>query len=209
MPADQSSVNAPRAASAIDVAVARGDHDAFQQRHARYAPGIRRYFLRRTATNAEQADELCQQTWTELWRIVEDRRYDPTRATFSTLAYAVAGHVWLRHCRAPSGRSESGEPPEGQDARDLAGALQHAELLEALRACLDRQGKPNALEPIELHVVVESAAGQTERELARRLGLSPSSVHARKIAAHNKLRRCLEAKGFGGETIEQIGLRLE
>ncbi|MEP0847947.1 MAG: sigma-70 family RNA polymerase sigma factor [Phycisphaerae bacterium] len=209
MRADRQSVNAPRASTAIDAAVAKGDHDAFHQRHARFAPGIRRFFLRRLATNVEMADELSQQTWAELWRVIEDRRFDPQRAAFSTLAYAIAGHVWLRHCRASSGRTESGELPQRPDPLDFAVALQQAELLHALRACVDRQSGPGALEPLERQVVLESAAGRTERELARRLGLSPSSVHARKAAAHKKLRRCLEAKGFGEESVEQISQRLE
>ncbi len=180
--------------AAIAQRAAAGDHDAFEQLHVRFADGIRRFFQKRIGGDA--ADELAQHTWSELWRAVSKGAYQPERAAFSTFAYAVAGNVWRRSRRDASRTL----PPVGQIASedDLAGALAHAELLDALRACLHEES--GELSEIERQIVLSMAAGESERDIARAQGVAASTVHDRKLAAMNKLRIMLAARGFGEQS---------
>lgn len=189
--------------------VAGGDRAAFERLHDRLAPGLTRLFLRKTGGRAELSDELVQQTWAEFWRLVRSGRYDPARAAPSTVAYAVASNVWLRHCRAAATRQAETameEAPTGSEPHLL---LQHAELLDALRACIENSLGPYGLDAEEREIVREAARGVTERTLAARLGLAASTVNVRKREAYVKIRRCLAAKGFADEIVEQIPLALE
>lgn len=193
--------------AAVEAALAAGDRGAFAAAHARYAPGIRQFFLRRTGGRIELAEELEQQTWTHLWSAVRMRRYDPTRARVSTFVYAIAHNVWLQHCRA-SGR----RVPDwlaGEFAPDSTGVAEHAEILDALRDCLARRDGPEALTQEERDVILEVAAGASERDLARTRLVAASTVHARKTSALQKLRKCLARKGFSEESIERSSLELE
>lgn len=184
------------------------DHAAFASAYARFAPGIRRFFEKRSRGRRGLAEELAQQTWSEVWQLIHNGRYDPDRAALSTLAYAVAQHVWLRHTHA---RPAATGPLPQHEARasDPASAIAHAELLDALRDCLNAIAGETALDAVDRQIVTGIARGRTERELAGELGLAPSSINARKQIAYARLRRCLAAKGFSYRTVEQIDLYLE
>lgn len=185
----------------------RADPADFAALHNRLAPGLRALFQRRAHGRHDLADDLAQQTWWQVWRAVCEGRYDASRAAPSTFVYAVANHVWLQHCRAARSVGRSAQLADRSPS--LNGVLEYSELLEALRACLQQRNGPAALDDVERRVVLELAEGASERELASRLGLAASTVHARKTSAYMKLRSCLAAKGYDGEIVEQIDLSLE
>lgn len=185
--------------------IAAGDRSAFERLHARLDGGLRRLFMRRSSGKSELADELVQRTWGQLWQAVLQGRYDPSRSAISTFVYAIANNIWLQQVR--TSRRLLGELSD--DTGAVGGpddAISHAELLDALRDCLDRR---DLLNHDERYVVVQLAQGATERSLATELSLAASTVHSRKLSALDKLRSCLEAKGFSSDSVEQIGGLLE
>jgi RNA polymerase sigma factor (sigma-70 family) len=204
----------------LSALAAAGDHGAFEQLHRRVGAGLRRLFLKRSAGREELVDELCQKTWTSVWKALSEGKYDPGRAAITTFVYAVGNNAWLTHLRsfardrgyisgAPamldqrhmdSTRRFSGAQPD--DAHD------QAEAIECVRACL-REGGPAGLTDQERAIVREIAAGESDRGLARRLGLSSSTVNIRKHAGYAKIRAYLRSMGLeddeGAEADEDHG----
>jgi RNA polymerase sigma factor (sigma-70 family) len=163
-----------------------GDRLAFDHAVHRLSPGLARFLGKRTNDDAHLTQELCQQAWAEIWTAIAQRRYDPAKAALSTFAYAVAHKVWLRHLRS-AGRVV---PPEWA-ALDNADGLVHevmdqASQIDRVRALLS--GKEGNLTDDERWILRSAAAGVSDRELASRLGIAPSSANARKQAALAKLR---------------------
>ena len=191
--------------------VARGDKSAFERLYRRFRPGLLRLLLKRCGGRTEQAEELSQKTWMETWRAVRAGRYDPQQAAFSTFLYAVGYKVWLQHRRAARTGSINAEPelleslpqraPDGGE--DPADRLAACELLEAMRACLHETSGECGLTDEERQIVVAIANGDSERALADNLRVAASTIHARKMRAYEKLRRCLAAKGFAGRDAER------
>lgn len=185
---------------------AAGDDGAFEGLHARLDAGLLRWLTRRCAGREELAHDLAHRTWVEVWRCLRAEKYEAERAAFSTFLYAVAYKVWQRHGR-DSARSAAGldelAAAIADDDPTLHDVLADAEVIDAIRACLAATGSPFALTPEEREVAFGLASGESERTLADKLGLAASTVHARKLAAHAKLRRCLRAKGFAEGNIER------
>ena len=186
--------------------LARGDRAALDELHERYGAGLLAMFARRTGRRGDLVDDLAQSTWMHVWRAVAAKRYDPNRAAPSTFVYAVASHVWLQHCRGRRPLAELATDEQAADSAELAAVIHHAELLEALRVCLAADEGAHALTAEEREVVRGVAEGVGERALAMRLGLAPSTIHARKLSGHSKLKMCLRQKGFSEETVEQFRL---
>jgi RNA polymerase sigma factor (sigma-70 family) len=192
----------------------RGDRAAFELLVRRLAPGIRHMLLRRTGGRTPLADELAHDTWVAVWDVLRAGRYDAKKAAISTFAYAVAHKLWLRHLRR-SGRAplSYGVLDEMLAAPDEsvnpATTLQAAELLDAVRACLRAAETPYSLSEEERRIVIGLARGESERSLAEQLGVVASTIHARKLVAYRKLRRCLAAKGFSPDGTERGRLRGE
>ena len=181
---------------------ARDWRQEFQDAHERYGIGLRRFFSRRAGSNAEQVEELLQQTWVEVWKSLQQGRYLPERAALSTFVYAVANKHWLRVRRElgtrkrPVGDIENLladwiNPESGPD--DVTAV---SELLSALRDCIRDSEAASALTPEELSIVNGVMQGITERQLAQTLQVAPSTAHGWKRSALMKLRRCLTEKGF-------------
>ncbi|MGE0479263.1 MAG: RNA polymerase sigma factor [Phycisphaerae bacterium] len=193
---------------ALAVRAAAGDDDAFEGLHARLDAGLLRWLTRRCGGREELAHDLAHRTWVEVWRCLRAEKYDAERAAFSTFLYAVAYKVWQRHgrdsARAATGLDELAAAIADDDPT-LHDTLADAELVDAIRACLAATSPPFALTLDEREVAFGLASGETERSLADKLGLAPSTVHARKLSAHAKLRRCLRAKGFSEGNIERGG----
>lgn len=163
-----------------------GDRLAFDHAVHRLSPGLARFVGKRTNDDANLTQELCQQAWAEIWAAIVQRRYDPAKAALSTFAYAVAHKVWLRHLRH-AGRAV---PPEWAALDDADGpaveALDQASQIDRVRAFLS--GRAGDLTDDERWILRSAAAGVSDRELASRLGIAPSSANARKQAALAKLR---------------------
>lgn len=187
----------------------RGERPAFEELVRRLEQGLKRVLLRRTGGQFALVEELAQSTWVAVWDALRQGRYDAGRAAISTFVYAVAHKLWLRHLR--DRRGPAAEPAalesvligRATEADDPAAALESAELLEAMRGCLRSDGDAFSLTPEERRVVIGLAAGESERSLSAELGLAASTIHARKQAAYEKLRRCLAAKGFRLEPAER------
>jgi len=179
-----------------------GDEDAFESLHDRFDAGLRRFLQRRTPADVELAEELAQRTWVEAWRVLQGGRFDPERARFSTFLYGVAWKIVLRHRRQAGRMSRR----HSRDIDTVAGILDHAppasdvlelaELLGALDRCLHADHGAMSLTEAERRLVMASAQGATERDLAAAESLAPSTINARKRKAYRKLGACLRHKGF-------------
>jgi len=187
---------------------ANGNDAAFEELHRRLGGGLRRFLQRRLGANHDAVEDVGQAAWVEVWQSLRAGRYDASRARISTFVYAVAYKLLLRHYRTFARAGTTlGNPLSHADAvagdADFDAALHTSELLEALAACLRSEGGPNSLTADERRVVLGSAERQSERDLARILGIAPSTVHARKESAYAKLRKCLRTKGFAEEALER------
>jgi RNA polymerase sigma factor (sigma-70 family) len=182
-----------------------GDEGAFQQIHQRLDAGLKRQFLERAGGRADLADDLSQRTWIAVWRAFQGGKYHPERAAISTFVYAVGVKIWLQHLRA--NRRPIGQLPAtladaaGEDA-DPSLVLKLAELLDSLREGL-KPGNAGPLSEEERWIVQEAARGESDRTLAKRLGVAPSTLNVRKRGALDKLRRFLSSRGHRAETGER------
>lgn len=155
-------------------------------------------FLDRTAGRQDLSDELAQRAWGLAWKALAAGKYDPARAAFSTFVYAIAQNVWLQHLRA-SGQRQNNVGQLADDASPVSldqpeDTARLAEVVDLLRRVL-RGEVPAQLSDEERWIVRAIADGETDRGLAAKLRLSPSTANARKNSAFDKLRRFLASKG--------------
>lgn len=196
---------------AIDLA--RGERAAFETVYRRLSGWLRAELADRLASSGLDragAEELAQAAWAEVWRSVAAGRYDAQRAAVSTYIYAVALNVWRRHARdAARARSRldraaevaatraADAPNPANDPSDVAGLAETIDLVRRHAFGLADDKGPGAGSE-EAHVLRLLAEGLSDRELAQRLGVSPSTAHARKRAALDGLAASLrraQAKG--------------
>jgi RNA polymerase sigma factor (sigma-70 family) len=190
----------------LSARAAAGDRAAFEALHRRFAGGLSRLFLARTGGRVEPAEDLSQRTWMACWRSLQAGRYDPSRAAFSTFLYAIGTNIWREHLR------RHGRAPDIESHEDLSfivggddpsAAQRLAELLEDLRACL--RGEGESLSPEDRWILRAVSSGASDREMARDLGVAPSTMNARKRAALDRLRRWLAVRGHRAEPSERPG----
>jgi RNA polymerase sigma factor (sigma-70 family) len=186
-----------------------GEHEAFEEIYRRIGAGLRRLLLRRSAGREDLVDDLCQKTWASVWKALSEGKYDPERSAITTFVYAVANNAWMSHLRgfardqgyvggAPAmlGGEHAEQAECGAGLPDEVWA--HAETIECVRACL-REGGPGGLTESERAVVRAVAGGESDRGLARRLGLSSSTVNIRKHSGYAKIRAYLRSRGILAE----------
>lgn len=191
-----------------------GDHGSFEQIHRRVGAGLRRLLLKRSAGREDLVDELCQKTWTSVWKAFTEGKYDPERSAITTFVYAVGNNAWLTHLRsfardqgyingAPAmlGADHIDSSPHAAGGASADDAHMLAETIEHVRALL-REGGPGGMNENERAVVRAIAAGESDRALARRLGLSSSTVNIRKHAGYAKIRDYLRAHGLAADDWE-------
>lgn len=204
----------PPPLAALAAAAAEGDDRAFEELHRRLGGGLRRFIHKRIGAAPEIIEELSQNAWVEVWRALRGGRYDPARARITTFVYAIGYKMVLRYARAAKRDAsiaallDEAQHPAQWLTDSTTDFLHQCELLDALRHCLRHTGGPLSLSDEERDVVTGSAAGESERDLARRLGLAASTINARKKTAYAKLRTCLGGKGFiswSGEQPETPG----
>ena len=169
--------------------------ESVRSAHERFGPGLRRFFEARVGRD-RGAEELYQETWAALWESVRAGRYDPSRAALSTFLYAIATKIWLRYRRghAAGARRAAGvidDLAERALSRaagpgDEAGL---AELIERVVRCVS--GESGGLSEDERAVLLAVARGASDRDLAKLLGVAPSTAHARRATAFAKLRGML------------------
>lgn len=184
------------AARALD-----GDRTAFDQAVHRLSPGLERLIGKRVNHDLNLTHELCQQAWAEVWAAMVHKRYDAGKAALSTFAYAVAHKVWLRHLRA-AGRGIPAEWASLESSFEPSlESLDDAAHIERIRDCL--RGVGGNLTEDDRWILRQAAAGMSDRDLAARLGIAPSSANARKQAALSKLRAWLTKSHSDGDSGER------
>lgn len=195
------------AASLSDLtsAAARGDERAFAALHLRVGTGLRRVLLKRSGGRADLVDDLLQTTWAAVWEALRSGRYDPARGAITTFVYAVGNNAWLTHLRR-SGRaggagsigSSDGIERDAVTVEAIDSAMAEAELIDAVRVCVREEGRAGLSEQ-ERVIVRGMAGGESDRALARRLGLSCSTVNVKKQRALEKIREHLTERGLAEE----------
>jgi len=184
-----------------------GHRGAFDQIHARLSASLRRLFLQRAGGRDDLADDLAQRTWMAVWKAIREGKYRREKSAISTFIYAVGFKMWLQHLRQAGRAGEAKVDGEVLDALGAApgaepeSAADLADALQSLRECMNGGG-PGSLNEDERHIVTLAASGVPDRELARRLGIAPSTLNVRKQAAFAKIRRFLAVRGHRGESGE-------
>ncbi len=187
----------------LAAAAMAGDAAAFHLLQNALNSGVLRYFLARRPRDRDSCEELAHAAWIECWKSLQMRRFDSRRASFATYLYSICRHVWLQALRDRNKPFPEPRPEPVSAAPDEV--LSRAELLDALRGCIETAG----LTADERTVIGAVLQAQTERQLARTLGLAASTVHQRKADAFAKLRACLGKKGFPAEVVEQMARERE
>ena len=186
--------------AALCSAAARGDERAFAEVHKRLSGGLLRILLERTGGRADAAEELAQRTWVVVWEAIQSGKYDPTRSAITTYLYAVSHKVWLQYVRSTS-RSPTVSPEADQSSTlgedEPVSVAGMAELLQAVRECMEGSAA-DALTPEERALARAVASGQSDRALAKMLGLAPSTTNVKKRAVFEKIRRYLAIRGHRG-----------
>ena len=191
----------------LSAAAQQGDERAYHAIHARLDAGLRRFLMKRTHEDAELAEELAQRSWVALWEALRDGRYDPQRSALTTFLYGVGYKQYLQHARRTRGTlrviTDLDAQAEEMFAQndDPAEFVRACELLDAVRDCVNGSGGAD-LSAADREILAGVAAGESERQLAVRLGLAPSTVNARKQLALQKLQDYLERTGHAPESPE-------
>jgi RNA polymerase sigma factor (sigma-70 family) len=170
--------------------------EEFSRVHAALTAWTRRRLTELTG-DTHAADDLTQQTWQGVWEAVSQGRYDPQRAALSTFVYAVSQNVyrhWLRRQATVAGHAPAIAAAAAAPAEAESDPVADAELVEELRRVL-REGAPG-MGPVDLHALQLVAQGATDRDLAKSLGVAPSTAHARKRVALDALRSYLKSRFF-------------
>lgn len=184
----------------LAVGAARGDERAFEALHRRLSPGLKRLLLTRANQRHDVVEDITQRTWTAVWQALREKRYDENKSAITTFVYAVGYKLWLQHLRK---EGRAAELFKGTDAAfaaaaeaspDPASAARMAELLDAVRGCLRDEG--SELSEDERWLLRSAAEGASDRDLAKELGLAPSTINARKRGAMDKVRRYLAQRGY-------------
>lgn len=159
--------------------------------HTRFSRAVHRWFLDRCNGRHHTADDLAQRTWTALASTLARGGYDASRSAPSTFVYAVMHNTWRQHAAtlardAHTAALSDNEPLPGESNPTDAAAL--AELVEYVRSLLTDHHRLDAETRSVLRLV---GAGLSDRAMAERLGVSPSTAHERRRAALERVRRAL------------------
>jgi len=156
---------------------ARGDENAFRQIVERYQKEIFNFFLRITGGNSDDAEDLTQNLFINLYRSAS--RYKPT-SSFRTYIYRIARNLAISHFRSSGGRyfvsidessDEGVELVEQSPAVDPVRHVEAGELSEAYKEAL------MAL-PDEWRMILELRVGRglSYKEISEVTGKSVSAV---------------------------------
>ncbi len=184
---------------------AAGDEAAFAALANQLRPAYTVFFRERCQNKMDLVDDLTQKSLLGLWQALKGGRYDPVRSAITTFAYAVGHKVWLQHMRA-SGRRDaavdrytklvaaSRTSPENEESDAMA----HGAVLDALRTALSKPETGAELTDDERWLLRAWAGGESDRVLAKKMGIAASNVNVRKQRAYGKLRAYLVQLGLMG-----------
>ncbi|MBX9736043.1 MAG: LuxR C-terminal-related transcriptional regulator [Phycisphaerales bacterium] len=178
---------------------------AFIAAHERLHAWTLRLFMQRTGSRRAVAEDLAQRTWHAAWKAVSTGVYDPSRASMTTFIHGVAQTI-ARGAATEFARAANRKPPEpvgwgASESADLSKLVEQAEMVDRVRAALRGDAPGAGLTPDEIGVLQLVSRGVGDRELAKQLGVAPSTANARKRSAMQKLAGYLESgrvpKGVG------------
>lgn len=162
-----------------------GDRAAFEVLFHYFAPRLRAY-MRRLGSNAEQAEELAQESMVNVWR--RAAQYDPAKATPATWIFTIARNLRIdafrREGRPELDPDDPALQPEPEMAPDSAfSARWDGARVQAAMATLP----PEQLEVIRLSFFEDDS----HAEMANRLGIPLGTVKSRLRLAMQRLREAL------------------
>ena len=181
-------------------AMAGGRERIYEKLYATLIKPMTGYFQKKLGLDRSTSEHLGHETLTECFQMLRSGRYDPTKAKFITLVYAIARQTAADHFRRLGRNKEVPLSEIGQI--DLMSISEEgpvpliAEMMEALRECLQTDSTPASLTPVERRIVRARTRGETFEALGRRIDRAPSEAHDRYSAALRKLSRCMANKGY-------------
>ena len=162
------------------------DRKAFGVLFDHFAPRLKSFYLK-AGTNPQMAEELVQETFTQIWR--KAHLYNPAKAAASTWIFTIA-----RNRRIDRLRSEKSFVYKDQDFfaaqlvcdEEQSGNVHRGELVE-------RVSKALALLPSNQAEIVKLAFYEdaTHADIARKLSLPLGTVKSRMRLAFGRLRKIL------------------
>ncbi len=197
-----------------------GGWSRFADAQDRFSGWISRLYRERGVPE-DAVDDLIQRVWAAVWEAVRTGRYDPSRAAASTYVHAVAMNIWRQWAERERPRRATGHPnPEGRGtghahpgplpATPVAStldAMQEAEAIDAVREAMYGGGQSGSdLSADDAQILRLLASGAGDRDLAKALGISPSTANARKRRALATLRDILVRRGINIEDSPHPGL---
>jgi RNA polymerase sigma-70 factor (ECF subfamily) len=162
------------------------DRDAFQELFAHFAPRVKAYVMRFSASD-QAADDLAQEAMLTVWRKAE--LFDPERASASTWIFTIARNLridLIRRERQPRFDREDPtlRPPPEMGAEESASVRDRDEALRAALAELPAEQR----EIVRLSFYSERSHG----EIAETLKIPLGTVKSRLRLAMARLRTALE-----------------
>lgn len=149
-----------------------GDISAFNGLYREYAPRLCA-FLRRMTGNAQAAEDLLQETFTEFWK--RPARYNPDLGSLRAWLFGIA-----RKQAAAWWRKQEALAPEPDEPISPC-YLEISSILDDAMARLDPQ--------LRLILWLREVEGQSYEELATVLDIPVGTVRSRLFAAREALRR--------------------
>lgn len=191
-----------------------GDDAAFCALLGDYQGRVYAIITRRGGFRGDEVEDLFQEVWLRV--IKHASTFDP-QTCFRAWLYAIVRNACVDYIRATVRREQHVReliPIGGDDSADDgadpleqfpdAGPSPYASSLrnqfrEALVDCRERMGEDRLGATIKLY-----AAGLPQREMAEQLGVSLGTVNTWFHQACDRLRRCLERKGWTGLDNEEV-----
>jgi len=174
-----------------------GETDAIDELYRRYDRKL--YAFCYNVTRSEDSADLVQDVFMRV--ITAAHRYNPKKASFRTWVFRIARNCCVDFIRrrdktksTPIGDKEENSPGNTivDDAMSPEEALIEASLVEAVRGCIDELENEQEKHAIVLYYMT----GKVYREIGEILGKSTSMAKNRVRSAQEKVKRCLERKGF-------------
>ena len=179
-----------------------GETDAIDELYRRYARTL--YAFCYSITRSEASEDLVHDVFMRV--ITAARRFNPRRASFRTWVFRIARNRCVDFVRrrekvkfTPLGSGPGQDDQENSledtimdDRVNVEEALINASVIEAVRECIDELQSDQEKHAIVLYYM----AGKVYREIGEIIGKSTSMAKNRVRSAQDKVKRCLERKGF-------------